>query len=93
MGAGRVAPATIVAGKSVVRGAEVSCGDENGGTAGVAPLGVVGALELEASAATEPIVEECGAECGGVHAVALTVEVTVSTSSTCRDKVHVGSEN
>ena len=59
MGAGRVAPAAIVAGESVVWRAEVGGGNENGGAAGVAPLGVIGALDFEASSTTESIVEEC----------------------------------
>ena len=38
VGTRRVTPAAIVAGKSVVRRAEVGGSDENGGAAGVAPL-------------------------------------------------------
>ena len=87
MGAGRVAPAAIVAGKSIVWWAEVGSGDKNGGAAGVAPRGVIGALEFETSAATESIVEECCAQCSCVHAVPLAVKVTVSTSSTCGEKL------
>ena len=73
----RVAPATVVVGKREIRGAEVGGGDENRWAAGMAPLGVVGALDLEARAAAEAVIEECRAQRRRVHAVALAVEVAV----------------
>lgn len=81
VGTRRVTPAAIVAGKSVVRWAEVGGGDEDGGAAGVAPLGVVGALDLKASATAEPAVEQCGAQCCRVDSVALAVEIPIPTST------------
>lgn len=59
MGPRRVAPAAVVVGEGVVRRAEVGGGDKDRGAAGVAPGGVVGALDLEAGAAAEAVVEEC----------------------------------
>ena len=86
VGTRRVTPAAIVAGKSVVRWAEVGGGDEDGGAAGVAPLGVVGALDLKASATAEPAVEQCGAQCCRVDSVALAVEIPIPTSTPCTHK-------
>ncbi|CAA7410550.1 unnamed protein product [Spirodela intermedia] len=51
VGAGGVAPATVVAGEGVVWGAVVGAADEDGGVAGLAPLPVVDALDLVAGAA------------------------------------------
>lgn len=42
VGAGRVAPPTIVGGEGEVGWAEVGGGDKDGGAARVAPLGVIG---------------------------------------------------
>ena len=58
MGARGVAPAAVVAGEGVVGRAEVGGRHEYGGAAAVAPLGVVGALDLEACTAAEPVVEQ-----------------------------------
>ena len=73
VGPGRVAPAAIVGGESVVGRAEVGGGDEDGGAAVVAPLGVVGALDLEAGPAAQPVVEERRAQRRRLHAVPLAV--------------------
>jgi hypothetical protein len=51
----------------------------------VAPRWVICALDLEAGTAAQAIVEQCCAKGSSVHAVALAVEVAVSTSSTCRE--------
>lgn len=58
MGPRRVTPASVVAGEGVIRRAEICGCDQDGGAAGVAPGGVVGALDLEAGAAAEAVVEE-----------------------------------
>ena len=50
---------------------EVDGGDEEGGAAGVASLGVVSALDLRANAAAEPAIEPRGAQCCCVDPVAL----------------------
>lgn len=73
MGARRVAPATIITGLSEIGGAKVGGGDKNGRAAGVAPLAVVIALNLETRAAAQPVVEQRGAQRSRVHAVALAV--------------------
>ena len=82
MGPRRVAPAAIVGGESVVWRAEVGCSNEDGRTAGMAPLGVVSALEFKARAASESVIEESCAEGCSLYAISLAIEVTVSTSST-----------
>ena len=46
-----VATSAIVAGKSEVGGAEVGGGDSDGGVPGVAPFGILVALDFEASTA------------------------------------------
>jgi len=58
---GRVAPAAIVAGESVVRRAEVCGGDEDGRVTREAPFWVVSAFNFETRATTEPIVEQSSA--------------------------------
>ena len=83
VGTRRVAPTAIVAGKSIVRGAEVGGGDEDGGATGVTPFGVVGALDLEASAAAKTVVEQRGAQRRRVDSVALTVEIPIPASTPC----------
>jgi hypothetical protein len=83
VGPGRVAPAAIVAGLSKVWRAKVGGCDQDGGAARVAPPWVVGALDLEARTAAQPIVEKCCAQCCRVHSVALAVEIPVSTRTTC----------
>lgn len=85
MGARRVAPATIVAGKSEVRRAEVGGGYKDGRAARVAPSRVIVALDLEASAATQAIVEERCAQCCCVHSISLAVQIPVPTSTTCTE--------
>lgn len=83
MGARRVAPAAIVTRKSVVGWAEVSGGDKDGGTTGMAPLWVVGALELKTRPTTLPLVEQCRAQRRRAHTISLAVQVAVPTSPTC----------
>ena len=84
MGPGRVAPTAIVAGLSEVGRAEVGCGDQDGRLPGSAPPRVVAALDLKASAAAQPIVEQSSAERSSVDSVALAVEISIPTSSTYR---------
>ncbi|GMH07401.1 hypothetical protein Nepgr_009241 [Nepenthes gracilis] len=82
-GAGRVEPSAIVAGQGIFGRAEVSAGDENGGTAGVAPLRVVGALDFKASNAAQAVIEKCGAQRRRVNSVPLAVQVSVPTCFPC----------
>lgn len=73
MRTGRVAPAAIVAWKSVVRRAKVRGRDENRRTAGMAPLWIVSALKLEAGSAAQTVVEQSSTQRRRVYAVALAV--------------------
>jgi len=82
----RVAPAAIVVRKSEVGRAKVGGGDEDGRTAGVAPLPVVCALYLKTRTAAKPAVEECRAQCRRVHTVPLAVQVPIPTRSPCKIK-------
>jgi hypothetical protein len=86
VGARRVAPPAVVAGKGVVGRAKVGGGDQDGGATGVAPLWIVSALDLEASPAAETAVEQGSAQCSCVHAVALAVKVSVPTSASCGER-------
>lgn len=83
MGTGRVAPASIVVREGVVRGAEVGGRHQDRRAARVAPLAVVHALDLEASPAAEPIVEQRRAQGCCVHSVSLAVQVPVPTGPAC----------
>lgn len=80
----RVTPPTIVAGLSKVWWAKVSGSDEDRRTSGVTPVGVVCALDFEAGAAAEPIVEQRRAQRSCAHTVTLAVKITVSTSTSCK---------
>ena len=82
VGARRVAPATIVTGKSEVGWAEVGGGDQDRRVAGVAPPRILVALDLEAGAAAQTVVEQCCAQRRRVHAVPLAVQVPIPTSTT-----------
>lgn len=82
MRAGRVAPPAIVARQSVVRRAEVGGRDEDRRAAGVAPLRVVGALDLEAGSAAQTVVEESRAQRRRLHAVALAIQIPVTAGAT-----------
>ena len=57
----RVAPPAVVRRQGVVRRAEVGGGDEDGGAPLVAPLRFIGTLDLKASTAAQPLVEQGGA--------------------------------
>lgn len=83
MGAGRVAPAAVVVGESVVGGAEVGRGDEDGGVTRVAPLRRVSAFDLKTRPTAVSLVEKGRAQCCRVDAVTLAVQVAVSTSTPC----------
>lgn len=74
-----VAPATVVVGEGIVRGAEVGGGDGDG--PGEAPLRVVVALHLVAGPAAQAVVEQSGAEGRGVGPVALAIQVAIPTST------------
>lgn len=80
--AGRVAPAAVVAGESVVRRAEIGGRDDDG--ARKAPPRVVVAPKLVAGAATEPIVEQLRAQRRRVGSVAPKVEVPIPTRTSCK---------
>ena len=73
VGARRVAPAAIVAGKGEVGRAEVGGGDDDGRPPRVAPPWILVALYLETRAATQPTVEQCRAQCCSVHPIPLAV--------------------
>uniref|UniRef100_A0A2P2II17 Uncharacterized protein n=1 Tax=Rhizophora mucronata TaxID=61149 RepID=A0A2P2II17_RHIMU len=77
-----VTPATIVAGQSIVRRAEVGGRNDDGWAARVAPPGVIciRTLDLEARAAAQPVVEQCGAQRRRVHSISLAVQIAVPTS-------------
>lgn len=83
MGARRVAPAAVVVGQGVIRRAEICGRNEDGRAARVAPLRLVFALNLEAGAAAEPLVEKRRAQRRRVDTVALAVQVAVPTSTPC----------
>lgn len=74
---GRVAPPAVVVRQGVVRRAEIGSGDGDG--ARQAPPGFTAAPHFIARAAHQPVVEEGRAQCGGARAVALTVQIAVST--------------
>lgn len=80
----RIAPAAVVVREGVIRGAEIGGGDDEG--AGKAPLRIVGAPHFVASPATEPIVEQRGAEGRSVRPVPLAVEVAISTRPSYKNK-------
>ncbi|KAK2997924.1 hypothetical protein RJ639_026080 [Escallonia herrerae] len=79
---GRIAPATVVVRQSRVWRAEIGGSDGDGG--GEAPSGVVVASHLVAGAATQAIVEQGRAKCCSVGSIPLTVQVPVSTCSSCK---------
>lgn len=82
VGPGGVAPAAIVVGEGVVGGAKVGGRDQDGRTSGVAPAWVISALDLETSAAAQPIVEQRRAQRRRVHAVPLAVQISVPARPT-----------
>lgn len=85
MGAGRVAPPAVVAGKRIVWRAEIRSSDENGRAAGMAPLGVVAALYLEAGAAAQAVVEQGRAQSSRLHSIALAVQIPIAASPTFKN--------
>jgi hypothetical protein len=91
VGAGRVAPPAVVGGQRVVGRAEVGGGDVDGGAPRVAPPppGLVLALDLEARAAAQPLVEQRRAQRRVVHAVALAVQVAVPASAACHNRAEL----
>jgi hypothetical protein len=86
VGAGRVAPAAVVGGQRVVGRAEVGGRHQDGGAPRAAPPppGLVLALDLEARAAAQPLVEQRRAQRRVVHAVPLAVQVAVAAGAACR---------
>lgn len=78
VGARGVAPPTIVVGEGVIWRAEVCGSDEDGGISRAA-RSVVGALDLKAGSAAQPIVEQCSAQCCIVNSVALAIQISVTT--------------
>lgn len=85
MGAGWVAPPTIVARQSVVWRTEVGRSHKDGWATRIAPSGIVCAFDLKASTATEAIVEECCAQRCCVDSIPLAVKIPIPTSTTCAD--------
>ena len=84
MGPGRVAPPSIVARQRVVRRAEVRSRHEYRWRPRMAPVPVrlIRTLNLEARPAAEPIVEQSSAQRRSVHAIALAIQVTITTRAT-----------
>ena len=58
---GRVAPAAIVGGESVVWRAEICGGDQDGRVTGVAPFRVIRAFDFETRSTAETVVEQSSA--------------------------------
>ncbi|RWW00135.1 hypothetical protein GW17_00036925 [Ensete ventricosum] len=83
VGAGRVAPAAVIGGESVVGGAEVGGRDEDGRGAALAPPGIVRAPDLKARPTAEPVVEQRSAQRRRLDPVPLAVEVPVPTRPAC----------
>ncbi|KAF7816436.1 factor of DNA methylation 1-like isoform X1 [Senna tora] len=84
---GRVAPAAVVAGESIVGRAKVGGRDEDRRTAGMAPLWVIATLDLEARSAAKSIVKQSSAQSRRVHTVPFTVQVPVPTCSSCTQQL------
>ena len=82
----RVAPAAVVGGERVVWRAEVGGRHQDGGAPGAAPPppGLVLALELEARAAAQTLVEQRRAQRRVVHAVPLAVQVAIAARAACK---------
>lgn len=76
----RIAPATSVIRESIVWRAEVSCSDDNG--AWKTPLVFTSTCNLIARAAAEATVEESSAQSCSVRSISLTVEISITTSTT-----------
>lgn len=77
MGPRRIAPPAVIGRQRKVGRAKVGRRYENGRTASVAPLRVVGALDLEAGPTAEPVVEQRRAQRRRRDAVPLAVQVPV----------------
>lgn len=86
MGARRVAPSSIIRWQSIVRRAEISRRNENGGAPRVTPLRIIGTFDLETSPAALAVVEEGSAQRCRLNAVSLAVKVPVATRPTCIQK-------
>lgn len=78
-----VTPPTIVVGEGEIRRAEVCSGDEDGRVPRAA-RSVVGALDLKASSAAQPIVEQRSAQCCIVNSIALAIQIPVTTRAACK---------
>lgn len=87
MHTGRVAPASVVAGLVVVGWAKVGAGDEDGRVARLAPLLVIYALDLEAGAADEAVVEQSRARGGRLQPVPFGHRVLVAACALCKGRV------
>lgn len=73
----RVAPPSVT-----VWGAEVGGGDHD--RTSIAPLPIVHAPKLIACPAAQPVIEKRRAQCRRVRTVPLTVQISVPTSSACK---------
>ncbi|XP_024542059.1 uncharacterized protein LOC112350317 isoform X2 [Selaginella moellendorffii] len=78
-----VAPSSSVALASGIWRAEVRGGDGDGEIAGTAPLWILMALELVASSTGSSVLEQDGAQSGGLHSKAFVVHVAIAASSSC----------
>ena len=84
MGARRVTPAAIVTRKSVIGGTKIGSRNEYRRATGMAPLGVISALDLKASTTAESIVVQSSTQSGSVNTIPLAVEIPIPTRTTCK---------
>lgn len=85
---GRVAPTAIVRWKRPIRWTEVGRRHKNGGVACQAevPVRLVHTLYLETRAATQSVVEQSCAQSRRLYAVALLVQISIPTRSSCKER-------
>lgn len=85
MGSRWVAPSAIVARESIVGRAEVGSSNENRRATGVTPSRLVGTLNFEAGATAQTVTEQGRAESCSLHTIPLTVQISITTSPTCKE--------
>lgn len=81
---GGIAPAATVTGEIVIGRAVVGACDDKGGLPGLAPLWILDAFDLEAGAATLPVVEQRHAQRRRLHPIPLLFHVLVPTCTSCK---------
>ena len=85
---GRVAPATCIIWEGIVWWTEIGGSDHN--CVWKAPPLVIDTLDLKASPTAQTIVEQGRAQSSRVSSVALAIQVSISTSSTCNKAPNEG---